>query len=86
MNASSINLNSFLSITNEDTMSTRINNIINDNKNEYNKLKESVSIFNEILKEEKQNKDKLLTELNFLRHIHSEAENLFSKIINVCMN
>jgi hypothetical protein len=79
----SININSFLSITDSNDISEQIKNILNNNKNEYLKLYDSVSILNEIIEEEKNNKKKINDELNYIKNIHSEAENLFSKIINI---
>lgn len=79
----SIDLNSFLSITDQNDISEEIKNILNNNKNEYLKLCESISILNEIIEEEKENKEKILKELNYIKNIHSEAENLFSKIIKI---
>jgi len=79
----SIDLNSFLSITDQNDISEEIKNILNNNKNEYLKLCESISILNEIIEEEKENKEKILKELNYIKNIQSEAENLFSKIIKI---
>ena len=42
-------------------------------------------MINEILEEEKENKQKLLKELNEIKDIHTEAENLFSKIITITL-
>jgi hypothetical protein len=79
----SINLNSFLSISDQNDISEQIKNILNNNKNEYLKLCESILILNEIIEEEKENKEKIKKELNYIKDIHSEAENLFSKIIKI---
>jgi len=79
----SIDLNSFLSITSQNNISEEIKNILNNNKNEYLKLCKSISILNEIIEEEKENKEKIKKELNYIKDIHSEAENLFSKIIKI---
>lgn len=79
----SIDLNSFLSISDKNDISEQIKNILNNNKNEYLKLCESILILNEIIEEEKENKEKIKKELNYIKDIHSEAENLFSKIIKI---
>ena len=47
----SIDLNSFLSITDQNDISEEIKNILNNNKNEYLKLCESISILNEIIED-----------------------------------
>ena len=79
----SIDLNYFLSISDKNDISEQIKNILNNNKNEYLKLCESIVILNEIIEEEKENKEKIKKELNYIKDIHSEAENLFSKIIKI---
>ena len=78
----SINLESFLSLTDRN-VDDEIKNIVLQNETEFIKLNESINMINEILEEEKENKQKLLTELNEIKNIHSEAENLFSKIISI---
>jgi hypothetical protein len=77
----SINLESFLSLTDRN-VDDEIKSIILQNESEFNKLNESIIMINEILEEEKDNKQKILTELNKIKNIHSEAEILFSKIIS----
>lgn len=78
----SINLDSFLSLSNRN-IEDEIKSIILKNEEDYNKLNESIIMLNEIIEEEKENKEKLRQELNNIKDIQTMAENLFSKIISI---
>jgi len=77
------NLNSFLSVTNEDSIESEIQKILLNNKKEYEKLNESIEMLDEVLKEEMENKEKIKKEIDHLINICAETEHLFSKIIQI---
>jgi len=83
MSDSNFNMDSFLSISTRGDFDNQINNIITNNLDEYTKLCESINMLDEIIIEEKENKLKIKKEMEVINNIQTEAENLFSKILDL---
>ena len=83
MSDSNFNMDSFLSISTRGDFDNQINNIITNNLDEYTKLCESINMLDEIIIEEKEKKLKIKKEMEVINNIQTEAENLFSKILDL---
>jgi uncharacterized protein Yka (UPF0111/DUF47 family) len=75
-------LNSFLNTMTENNIEKDIYNIVSKNYEDYKKLQESINMLDEILAEEKQNKDKILEELQNIKNIQNDVDQLFKNIID----